>query len=234
MTTEYQRNVRAQYAALGQFVESFELMVNEARETCITLLSKDRHHRNLIEIALHHQSLTAKPIFEMMRAVIVEIVNADIKRHLETGRRADTEPAHATDERGAPVQFSPADREVFFGVLKTIAEEYNDLVNKRNSLLHATWFVGYTSPDDRSASEFFARKYAITKDGAKLLQLPKKAIELADLSARCDATRRWTGQLDVCLSNSGMIHYYFGRSGKDWVLIHHSSNGRRMTRLPEQ
>jgi hypothetical protein len=77
----YSKNTKEQYEELGRFVEMFELMVNEARESCIDLLSKDGDHRELVQIAFHHQSLTAKPLFEIMRAIITEMIKDQTHFH---------------------------------------------------------------------------------------------------------------------------------------------------------
>src|ERR1700730_4099177 len=65
----YEKNTKEQYEALGRFVEAFEAMVNEVRESTIALIERDGKHRRLIEIVLHHQVLTAKPLYEIFRAV---------------------------------------------------------------------------------------------------------------------------------------------------------------------
>jgi hypothetical protein len=140
------------YEALGRFVEAFEGMVHETRSISIRLLSdeKDTFHRDLIEIAVHHQSLTAKPIFEIFRATIIEIVNASIKAQEIGG----SYPMPRADSFGNPINFSPSDREMFLGVMKTIADEYLALVNMRNNLLHGAWFVGYAASSNTLADEF--------------------------------------------------------------------------------
>jgi hypothetical protein len=73
---------RDQYEALGRFVEAFEAMVAETRETCINLLARSGRHRDLIEIAFHHNVLTAKPVYEIMRAIIAELVNASMNKRI--------------------------------------------------------------------------------------------------------------------------------------------------------
>ena len=71
----YEKNTKEQHEALGRFVEAFEAMVNEVRESTIALIERDGKHCRLIEIVLHHQVLTAKPLYEIFRAVVVEVVD---------------------------------------------------------------------------------------------------------------------------------------------------------------
>jgi hypothetical protein len=92
--------------------------------------------------------MTAKPLFDTMRAIIAEIVNVETSPHY-------------------------ADRATFKKVLSCIETEHNHLYNKRNELLHGTWLVGYTSFDDPNAKEFRIRKYKTTADGLADVQLPK-------------------------------------------------------------
>jgi hypothetical protein len=115
--TAYEKNTRAQYEALGRFVEAFENMVGEVREANIDLLSNTGQRGYLVQIAFHHQSLTAKPLFEIMRAIIAEVVS----------RRAHSEYEN---------------REIFSEILGYIEGAYEDLANMRNTLLHGTWFIG--------------------------------------------------------------------------------------------
>ena len=49
---------------------------------------------------------------------------------------------------------SPEDQVAFNGVLSLISGEYNELVSLRNTLLHGTWFVGYSSREDPNAENF--------------------------------------------------------------------------------
>ena len=210
MATEYQRNVSAQYEALGTFVERFELMVNEAREVCIESIcnSIGRSERlGLIEISFHHQVMTAKPLFDIMRAIIAEIVNEEGSQHY-------------------------ADRAVFKDVLTHIAKEYNSLYWKRNDLLHGTWFIGYTGENDLAASQFEVRKYKTTKNGLeRATELPKNATELLALASRCDETRTWIGVVGHYVQDKLSITEFFKCDNKEWKLF--LTEGSAGTTLPK-
>src|ERR1700687_1508337 len=120
---EYHKNTKEQYEALGRFVEAFEAMVHEARMCCIDLLGRDLTSKQkwLVAIPLFHQSFSAKPIFETFHAVLVETIS-DKEFH----EKYNLAPEH--------IKF-------FSSVLSAISGEYSDLSNKRNNLLHGTWFV---------------------------------------------------------------------------------------------
>jgi hypothetical protein len=226
----YEENTKEQYEALGRFVEAFEAMVNEVRESTIALIERDGKHRRLIEIVLHHQVLTAKPLYEIFRAVVVEVVDDAISlKKAKAGRVFDRDPPLVVDLMEKALQFASADRDVFLRVMSTIADEYNTLVNKRNNLLHATWFIGFQGSGDPSCSEFYVRKYATTKQGLTTVELPKNAPELRELSKRCEVTRNWIASLHSCLRGSSYIRERFEYHGKKWWLV---TPGGHKTTLP--
>jgi hypothetical protein len=205
----YLKNTQEQYEALGRFVEAFEDMVDEVRILCMDLLSRlaenpthNHTHRVLLHIVLHHQALTAKPLFEILRAMIAEILK--------------------NDEGRKQYGIIDADGEVFIGALHSINYEYVDLVNVRNNLLHATWYIGCSDASDPESSEFFAYKGNSNKDGWAPLELPKKASELLDLSERCKQARNSVAVIANCLWNSETnlkIRECFQYDGSKWRCV---------------
>jgi hypothetical protein len=192
--TAYQQNVRDQYEALGEFVEAFERLVSEVRLSCIGHLRKDAASDDLIKIAFHHQALTAKPLFEIMRAIIAEELNRPSCPNY--GERAE-----------------------YKSLLGTIHNEYNDLANIRNNLLHGTWYIGVPTTEDPDASEFILYKYTTTKDGlARIDNLPKNAEQLHKLSTRCMHTGYWLGLVENCLAGSDKLSNLFKQVDKIWYL----------------
>ena len=194
--TKWAQNTREQYETLGEFVEGFELMVDEVRSSCILLIGRNTFEKPLAEIAFHHGAMTAKPLFEIMRAMIGELTkdpdNADAK-----------------------------ERAVFTGVLSQIAKEYSDLTNMRNNLLHGTWFVGHIAHDDITAKEFYVRKHTSTKDGLSSLVLPKTAEELRALSRRCWLTRDFIRAIQDCIpfvGNGSKLERRFKLTKDGWEM----------------
>jgi hypothetical protein len=205
------KNAKEQFEALGRFVEAFELMVNEVRETCIERVCAgigSSKREQLIEISFHHQAMTAKPLYDIMRAIIAEIVNNPDNPH-------------------------HADNASFRSLLGYIEGEYNHLYSKRNELLHGTWLIGYVSDDDPNASQFDIRKYKTTADGLKrATELPKNAPELLGLRDRCDVLRTWIGHVDFCLQNANRLSDFFKREDKTWIFRLFPSTD--WTTLPER
>src|SRR5437588_2895972 len=103
-----------QYEALGRFVEAFEHMVDDARCACMDIVSNlsgelehEHTHRLLLHIVFHHQIMTAKPLFEIMRAMISELLKNDEFR-----------TRHVIDD---------TDCATFHGAMKLINSEYTAL-----------------------------------------------------------------------------------------------------------
>jgi hypothetical protein len=170
----YEKNVKEQYETLGRFVCAFEEMVNQ--------------------VIFNHQSLTAKPLFDIMRVMIAE-------------RLKETD----ADEK---------QRATFSGVLAQLVTEYTDLANKRNNLLHGTWFIGYQTTEDENSENFIVLKYTGTKHGLGQQDLPQSVTELRDLISRCELARNWISVLRQCVPKSGhlRIEDCFKNNGKAWAL----------------
>jgi hypothetical protein len=206
--TPYEKNTRLQYEALGRFVEQFEMMVNEVREISLERLLEglDDHQKGgLIEIAFHHSVMTAKPLFDIMRAILADALNI---------------PAHPHYK----------DRAIFKEVLGHIEKEYSFLYNKRNDLLHGTWFIGYYYSQDPEAAEFILQRYKTSADGLiRAKKLPKNAHELLSLADRCSEVRTWLAQIEICFTHAKVnISEIFEKNGKEWLLA------TRMTTLPKK
>jgi hypothetical protein len=200
---QFKKNTTEQYAALGRFVEAFELMVDEVRGTCIDRIwaavtadtglehELDRDHRKgLIEISLHQQNMTAKPLWDTMRAVIAEIVSRE------------NSPYHA-------------DQANFKSLLGYMEAEYESLYNKRNALLHGTWLIGYISEDDPHSEKFRVRKFKTTADGlVEAAGLPQDVTELSSLTDRCEQLRTWIAEIDFSMRKNWPLSRHFKKEEK--------------------
>jgi hypothetical protein len=111
--------------------------------------------------------MTAKPIFEIMRAAIGQMLN---DQEFQSSRGIDRE-----------------DRARFLEILAIVNAEYQKLMAIRNDLLHGNWSIGISWDDDSDNSEFFLYKPKSNKEGfvGKRDDLPKTASELLQLSKRC-------------------------------------------------
>jgi len=170
----YNKNTKEQYEALWRFVVAFESMVDETRSCSINLLASGIISV-LIDIPFHHSALTAKPLFEIFRALIADYLKLP------------------------HIKLSEKEWAAFNGVLKTIAAEYFDLIDTRNSLLHGTWFMGYSTREDPNSETFILRRLKPTKGGLEQEDVPKYAHELLALKDRCEDTKNWIAHIHYCV-----------------------------------
>lgn len=219
----YQTNIQEQYEELGRFVEAFEYMANEVRECNIALLSREGKSRYLIEIAFHHYALSAKPLYDIFRAIVGEIVQPPMVANTDIGlRQPISEPP--------PSPFKPAERDAIAAVMKRISAEYLNLVETRNEMLHGTWHIGYLDGNPE-AKEFHIAKYDTTKSGlSPVTGLPKTALELRILASRCSDVRSWIGWVLDCLLGKSPVLERFTHENGEWFLV----LGGNKTTLPQK
>jgi hypothetical protein len=179
----YNKNTKEQYEALGRFVVAFEAMVNETRNCSIALLRTEHASSTLVDVALHHQALTANPLFEIFRTLIIEFLSLP------------------------DFSVSAEDRNIFDNVLRTIASEYSALTSIRNTLLHGTWYIGYSTNEDPNSETFYLRKFKATSGGLeKEKDAPSRAFDLLALKDRCEAARNWICLVHACVPRPNRPH----------------------------
>jgi hypothetical protein len=229
----YEENTREQYETLGRFVEAFEALVDETREACVRILSRKQLHRDLVRVAVAHPVITAKPIFEILRAIIADQISNSLLEQ-ELLRDGVINEIESPDYRGDPLLFSAAEQNSYFAIMKFIADEYNDLVETRNALLHGTWSIGYLHQADPTSEEFYVHKWAVTKRGLwPVEELPKNAEELRLLAHRCDQLRSWIATVSYCAQGNEKLDAYFEQQGKQWSLKMGGNKTMLPRKLPE-
>lgn len=229
----FRKNTTEQYAALGRFVETFELMVNEVRECSIDLVAHDQGNRELVSVAFHHHVLSAMPLIEVFRAVGASIVGLTPVEFFDSDEDTfvSSDSSEASDSDEQKLKFSASDRNAFNAIMKRIFAQYKELSETRNALLHGTWFVGYGSRADPNASTFHIQKYQTTKIGLTPVEgLPRSAQELITLAHRCDDARNWIAYLESCLSGLESFSERFEQERGDWLLV----IGSHKTPLPRK
>ena len=214
----YQKNTKEQYEMLGRFVEAFEMMVFEVRQVTLTVSSRDIRNYTLIETILHHNALTAKPLFDILRAVIAEVLKDTIKQQDDRAKGFhDVDGPIWTDGFGKPVPLTIQERDTFLGVMSFINGKYDELAKRRNDLLHGTWFVGYPSSDDPDSAEFYIRRARTSGSGLSFaLDLPKKATELKELADKCTDIRDWLSRIEQCFQCELKVKDVFRCSEGTW------------------
>jgi hypothetical protein len=165
-------------------VQEFEQMVGIVRMSCILLTSEfTSDGQRLMSIVFHHNSLTAAPLFDIMRALYAELAK----------------------EKDLP----QPERHTLRSILKQIAKAYGDLVTSRNSLLHGTWFVGWASSEDQDFSELKIDKHKVTAEGLVQVDLPKHVDDLKALAKRAADTNAMLFRLFVAFTQGSSISANF-------------------------
>lgn len=173
---------QGQYAALGRFVQNFELMVDSARQAIYWMLQTNGAHNDDLQILLNHRSLTARPLLEICESML-------------TRRFSEYQGVAA------------ADCDMARKILKQIRNEWQSLDEKRDSIVHATWRIGWGDIDAGFESKIPATKItrsASEARGFKSVGLPETISELDRLSARCDANEKLLGRLATCSTMFGV------------------------------
>jgi len=162
----YDRQTNEQYAELGRFVQAFEEVVLWTRMTCLHLLpARNGKEQQLTNILLHHRAMTAAPLFECMRALYGETMKQEGEAII------------------------PEEVKVINGVLKQSASDMELLVSRRNTLLHATWYIGYGNHETTDFSKITSHKGKPSKDGMNYSNAIKDLDELRDLTTQCGELR---------------------------------------------
>lgn len=160
------RQSAAQFEALGRFVQSFERMVQAARGGCQWVTQGSMLQAKLMVLVWNHQMMTAKPLFDLYRAMLTAIVQ-------EFGDQMD-----------------PAERGATLSILSEEQREFDVLISMRNTLLHGNWMIGSGHQGQEDFSELKVFKLKTTSQGVRHSSTPKSVVELMALVDRCERSGR--------------------------------------------
>ena len=79
-------------------------------------------------------------------------------------------------------ELSDRDRQIVNGILKRV----QDLIDRRNDIVHSTWFVGWASPENPVFDEVSGHKLTRGKSGAGVKGFKFKSKDVDELSDECD------------------------------------------------
>jgi hypothetical protein len=200
----YDRQTRESFEELGRFVQSFEAMVDAARTGSLMIATNSIPQlRKVISIVFHHQALSAKPLMEIFRAIVMEFLRDDAFR--------------------SDMLIDDKERDTYLGVIKQLHIEYEELANIRNNLLHGTWYIGYANDQQQDFEEFRVLKFRTNKTGSGYIDdLPKTAKELKKLRERCEKVRDWIQSIPAFFAfrREGKIrisgNYIYDTKSKTW------------------
>lgn len=70
-------------------------------------------------------------------------------------------------------------------IFKAIMKKVNDMIEKRNDVIHSTTFVGWASESDTDFSEASGHKLVKSADGIKVKSFHEKSVYFDDLTLEC-------------------------------------------------
>jgi hypothetical protein len=145
---EADESARDQFAALGLFIQRFERIVSLLRDDCrwilmggnlgvsITRPSVMVTHWKVCSLPFHHEAMTAGPLVQIWRALVFEHSEALVSlSKLTNGGKA-----------------------VVVGITAEIEKRFSDVIATRNTIVHATWQIGFWHPDEHDFSTVMVEK----------------------------------------------------------------------------
>lgn len=104
-------------------------------------------------------------------------------------------------------------------VIKNIFKRIDDLIEKRNDIIHATWFIEWASPKDTDFSEARGIKPDRDKKGGKIKLFRFKIKDFNELSKEAFVLLQLISNLSVCLTSNFKIEKNFEfNENKDVIL----------------
>jgi hypothetical protein len=191
----YNRQTTENFAAIGRFVQAFELMVHATRTGSLLLVAKDHSQQALLNRILHHSALSAMPLFEIWRSLVTAIVTELLPN------------------------LAPEQRDTTLLVLSQLAKDFQEIVAERNKLLHATWLIGWAGSGEQDFSRAPAMKFSWDKKGALSSHVAETPGELIQLAAKCGDTEHAIRSLVACfvLSSGPRVVENFQKIDGRWV-----------------
>lgn len=193
-TTRRARQIQESHAAIGEFVEAFELLVTHLRSGCGEFIPV---RQELLDIILHHDAMTAKPLFDIWRAL------ASVTRSLWSA--------------GTPTKEDDSDKQMMNAVMKYIAKEFDTAMSNRNMLLHGTWFIGWASATDEDFSHIDLLKAKVKATGLHHLETPKTKEEITTMTQQIRALRPLIVEASFTVKRNARFRDRFVQNGDKWL-----------------
>lgn len=162
-TNRYELQTNELYAGLGEFVATFELIVQSMRTGLIFLYNKgDGHHQMIIQTAL------ADKTAESMRSTFVSAFATFINQN-----------EHDQEEKERSLR-----------ILNNLSDQIQNLSKTRNEIVHGTWFIGWASQEDTDFSVAPGYKPINKKSGIEHRSISRTKEDFDDL---IDENRKVSG-----------------------------------------
>lgn len=217
-------SARDQFAALGWFIQRFEFIVSVLREHCRHISAGGNHAAvttepsavmarwNICSLPFHHQAITAKPLVEIWRALVIEESAALLSLSKLTIKGKSVSDRIATE----------------------IVTSFISVAEARNRLVHASWQIGHRLPT-ADLSTLIVEKYKVGKGFKKLENMPASFSDLMNLSEEADNVLNNLGRfIQYYTYHPEHLEYVFKEVGGKLVFVGpKKSNARRKPKITE-
>ncbi len=150
------------YAGIGEFIVSFELVIDALRSALIQLWSgRSGMNQFLFQPAL--AELTADPITKVFQASVAVAI-----RHTE---------------------LSAGEKDIGEKIVLSLCKQIRALTESRNEIAHGTWFIGWASADATDFSVANGLKPKNTKTGTLYRSIDRKKEDFDALIDQCRLLR---------------------------------------------
>lgn len=103
-------------------------------------------------------------------------------------------------------------------VLKDFRSRFQRLTEKRNDIVHGTWFVGWASEDQEDFSAIRGFKDSISKSGSGFKPLPESVEKIAALTREAEELGSLVSRLDGCFRCGFKVSKNFVQENGKWVV----------------
>lgn len=149
----------ALYAGLGAFVAAFEMIVHCMRTRLMFTLTRTGLDQQLITPAF--AELTATPLLSVYQTTISTAIKKSLS-HDEQEKKAGQE------------------------ILINVCNRIRKMIERRNEIVHGTWFIGWASADQMDFGEADGFKPKNKKDGIKHEDISCTRADFDDLVDQCN------------------------------------------------
>jgi len=101
-------------------------------------------------------------------------------------------------------------------IVKEILKQVQTLIDRRNDIVHSTWFVGWASPSDTDFGDVSGHKLTKGRSGASVKGFDFTSTDFDQVSDECDSVSTLVNRLWVTVMSGSPIenNFYFDESGE--------------------
>jgi len=187
----FKQQTSESFAALGRYIQEFELMVDCIRTQCTSFLGGSVRS----QIVFSHHAFTAQPLFDLYRALILNELSNN------------------------PAKILPKDQILARDLLNDLTAYIQNSVKVRNDIVHGTWRIGWASVDQTDFRDIAVHKLKLVKDGYKIVKPVSSASDLDKEIEKIKHIHRLLSKLNGCIAMPLCIDINMPPASKIYFMI---------------